>query len=146
VGARDWDSAYAMIAPASKIEKADLVRDVSGTNSSLRTISTLQQVEAKQVSGDDSAAQVRTNLKWSTAVGALSELRDLKLVKDGSDWRILWPASTAASAKIQTVQTPYLRWDVVQRASESREEFGAQNVEVPRMRIISMNALSATAT
>src|SRR3954463_5760734 len=71
VGAHDWDGAYAMVAPASKIEKADFVRDVNGTNSSLKTISTLQQVEAKLLKSEDSSAEVRANLRWSTAVGAL---------------------------------------------------------------------------
>jgi len=89
--------------------------------------------------GDD-RAKVRAQIAWSTAVGAQKEERDLAVVKHDGDWRIVWPKPIENDTTIRTAKTDYLRWDVVARG-DAKEDWGAQNVEPPRMRIISMNAI-----
>jgi hypothetical protein len=88
----------------------------------------------------DGRAKVRAQIAWSTAVGAQKEERDLAVVKHDGDWRIVWPKPIENDTTIRTAKTDYLRWDVVARG-DAKEDWGAQNVEPPRMRIISMNAI-----
>lgn len=137
---KKFDDAFAMVARESEIDKWAFVRDVGGNNGSLKTVSELQKADTKVIESSDNRAKVRTKLQWSTAVGAQTEERDFQLVKDGGDWRIVWPKPVEADTTIRTAKTDYLRWDVVARG-ETKDDWGAQNVEPPRMRIISMNAI-----
>jgi len=137
---QDWDQAYAMALPQNGLTKEQFIHDVHGSHGSLKSISALETADAKLLSDSGSEASVRANLQWSTAVGALREQRVLTLRNEDSHWRILWQAPKEETEAVRTVETPYLRWDIVQR-SEQRDEFGSQNVEAPRMRIISMNAI-----
>ena len=137
--AQDYDHAFAMISPDSGITLDTFRNDVSGSHGSLKTISTLESYDTKVMQQSGDAASVRALLKWSTAVGAIAETRDLNLKNSGGKWQLLWPAP-AQPEEVRTVKTDYLRWDIVQRG-DSRDDWGAQNVEPPRMRIVSMNAI-----
>jgi hypothetical protein len=137
---KNYDAAFAMVAPESDIDKWAFIRDVAGNNGSLKTVSELQSAETKVLQTSENRAKVRTKLVWSTAVGAQNEERDLDLVKDGGNWRVVWPRPLEADTTIRTAKTDYLRWDIVTRG-DSKDDWGAQNVEPPRMRIISMNAI-----
>src|SRR6185369_14139344 len=88
---KDYDAAYAMVSPASGVEKWAFIRDVAGNNGSLKTVSELQKAETKVLNNSGDRAQVRTRLQWATAVGAMNEDRDLELVKDSGQWRVMWP-------------------------------------------------------
>src|SRR5207248_2152299 len=90
IRAHDWDAAYAMLSHSSNIDKWAFIRDVQGTQDSLKTLSSLQSATSKVLQKTDSEAKLRAELQWSTAVGAISESRDLKVVKEGSGWRVLW--------------------------------------------------------
>ncbi|MGA8873957.1 MAG: hypothetical protein WB555_00420, partial [Candidatus Korobacteraceae bacterium] len=78
--------------------------------------------------------------EYATAVGAFYDTRDLKVVKEGDRWKVEWPVVKEAKVPPQVIQENYLRWDVVTRGST--DDWGAQNVEAPRVRIISMNAIA----
>lgn len=139
VRARDWDYAYTMVQPGPGVDKEAFVRDIAGNTGSLKTISSVQKVETKTLNDSGSEANVRADLQWSTAVGALHETRDFKLT-NSDGWKISWAAPQQQAADPKPVSTTYLRWDVVQSGSSSNE-WGVANAEPPRTRIISMNAV-----
>lgn len=136
---RDWRGAHQYVAPASNITHTELQRDVGGRDGSLRTYSSLSEVSTRVLRRDDSEAVVRADLRWSSAVGARHESRDLTVVREGRSWRVLWPVERVPSVPPQVIPVNYLRWDIIRRGPD--EDWGAQNVEAPRVRIISMNAV-----
>ena len=139
VKARNVKGAFSYVASASNIDQNGFNRDINGRDGSLRTYSSLQQAETRVLRQSDSEALVRANLKWSTAVGAIYDTRDLKVVKEGSHWKVLWPVEKQSNLPPQVIPVNYLRWDIIRRGPE--DDWGAQNVEAPRVRIISMNAV-----
>lgn len=142
VRAHDLDAAYALLASSSNVEKGAFIRDIGGTTDSLKTLSTLQTADTKVLQATDSDATVRSNLKWSTAVGAVNESRDLKIVKENGGWRVVWNIPPQAALQSSAIQTNFLRWDIVQpRGGDAGDDWGAQNIESPRMDIVSMNAI-----
>src|SRR3954452_3592281 len=136
---RDWKSAYELVSNKNTVDLQSFIREMSGSNGDLRTFSTLAKVTPKVLRESDNEAQVRTDLQWSTAVGAIYGTRDLKTVKDGKDWKIEWPAEQQAKVPPQVIPVNFLRWDIVSRGSD--DDWGAQNVDAPRVKIISMNAI-----
>lgn len=139
VKARDIPSAYAYVSPASKVDAETFARDINGRDGSLRTFSALQDVDTKVLQESGAEAVVRATTKWSTAVGPMYDTRDLKVVKEDGNWRVLWQSDRQPSLPPQVIPVNYLRWDVIRRGPE--DDWGAQNVEAPRVRIISMNAV-----
>jgi hypothetical protein len=136
---RDYKGAYTYVAPASNVDLSAFTRDLSGKDGSLRTYSTLAEFNTKVLNETDNEGTVRANLEWSTAVGAFYDTRDLKVVKDGGDWRVMWAIEKMPNLTPQVIPVNYLRWDIVRRGTE--DDWGAQNAESPRVRIISMNAI-----
>ncbi len=136
---QQFGSAYSYIANTSEISAGDFVGDLLGTNGSLRTTSNLQTVTTRLLSHDGNEAMVRAGLQWSTAVGAMYETRDLKTVREGSTWKVVWPVEKRPNVPPQVIPVTFLRWDVIQRGSD--DDWGAQNVEAPKVRIVSMNAV-----
>jgi hypothetical protein len=139
VRAHDYNGAYSYVAPTSNVDLPAFTRDLTGKDGSLRTYSSLAEINTKVLGEGDNEATVRANLEWATAVGPFYDTRDLKVVKEGSDWRVLWPVEKAPNLPPQVIPVNYLRWDIVRHGSE--DDWGAQNVEAPRVRIISMNAI-----
>src|SRR5690348_4274626 len=139
VKGRDWPGAYAFIAPASNIDQETLARDLGGKDGSLRTLSTLQEVNTRVLHENDNEALVRAATKWSTAVGAVSDARDLRVVKDNGEWKVVWPASKQQNLPPQVIPVNYLRWDIIHASGDS--DWGSQDVAAPNTRIISMNAV-----
>lgn len=139
VKAKDMNGAYEMVSARSNIDRPSFVRDVNGSNGSLKTFSSLWSVDTRVLRESDSEADVRADLTWSTAVGALKESRDVKVVNDEGKWKVLWQAPKEIAAPPQVIPVNYLRWDIIRRGSE--DDWGAQNVEAPRVRIVSMNAV-----
>ncbi len=135
----DWSGAFSYVAKASNTEQNSFQKDLSGRDGSLRTLSTLQKFETKVLKQNDSEASVRANIEWSTAVGASYDTKDLTVVKEGDSWKVMWPLAKVAKVPPQVIPVNYLRWDIVTRGSD--DDWGAQNVEAPRVRIISMNAI-----
>jgi len=136
---RNWTSAYSYVSPSSNTDQASLQRELGGKDGSLRTYSSLQDVQTKVLREDDGEAMVRANLQWSTAVGASNSSRDVKVIKEDGSWKVYWPAEKQQNLPPQVIPVNYLRWDIIRRGPE--EDWGAQNAEAPKLRIISMNAI-----
>jgi len=134
---RDWRRAYDFVAPASNIDQGAFYRDLNGKDASLRTYSSLQDFSTKVLRESNNEALVRAKLTWSTAVGAFYESRDLKVVQDGGSWRVLWTVEKQPNLPPQVIPVNYLRWDIIRRGTE--DDWGAQNAETPKVRILSMN-------
>jgi hypothetical protein len=139
VRGRDLNAAYRYVADAADVKESDFARGLLGSHGSLRTNSSLQKFATKVLSQNDDAAMVRADLQWSTAVGAVYESRDLKAIREGSTWKVEWPVEKRPNVPPQVIPVTFLRWDVIQRGAG--DDWGAQNVEAPRVRIVSMNAV-----
>lgn len=140
VKARDYKGAFAYVANSGDADEQAFARDLAGRDGSLRTYSSLEQADAKVLHASDSEALVRATMEYATAVGAFYDTRDLKVVKEGDRWKVEWPVLKESKVPPQVIQENYLRWDVVTRGSN--DDWGSQNVEAPRVRIISMNAIA----
>jgi hypothetical protein len=136
---RDFKSAYQYVSPSSNTDEQAFVRDMGGRDGSLRTYSNLQSVDTRILNQNDNAAMVRATTEWSTAVGAVYDTRDLKVVNDNGTWKVDWAVEKQTKVPPQVIPVNYLRWDIVTRGSD--DDWGAQNVEAPRVRIVSMNAI-----
>ncbi|HEU5452230.1 MAG TPA: hypothetical protein VFU76_09610 [Terriglobales bacterium] len=142
IAKRNWKTAYDHLANNNQFDLQEFINDVTGTYGSLRTYSSLEpspdDIRVLRSSGSD--ATVRANMKWATAVGAFFDTADLKLVKSGDEWKVNWPLRKEQPAPPQVIPVNYLRWDVIFRGSG--DDWGAQNVQSPRVRIVDMNAVS----
>jgi hypothetical protein len=136
---RDWRRAYEFVSPASNIDQGAFYRDLNGKDGSLRTYSSLQEFRSKVLRESEDEALVRAQLTWSTAVGAFYDTRDLKVVKEAGSWRVMWTIAKQPNLPPQVIPVNYLRWDIIRRGPE--EDWGAQNAEAPKVRILSMNPL-----
>jgi hypothetical protein len=134
---RDWRRAYEFISPSSNIDQGAFYRDLNGRDGSLRTYSSLQDFGTKVLKESENEGVVRASLRWSTAVGAFYDTRDLKVKKEGGSWKVLWAIEKQPNLPPQVIPVNYLRWDIIRRGPE--EDWGAQNVEAPKVRILSMN-------
>lgn len=139
VSAKNWNAAYRYVAPSSNVDENTFIGDLNGRWGSLRTFSSLQSVETRPLKKGDDQALVRANLTWSTAVGPIYESVDLKVAREGGDWKVVWQPEKTPNLPPQVIPVNYLRWDIVS-ASGGNDEWGAQNAEPPRVRILSMNA------
>src|SRR5579863_10556345 len=90
---RDWPKAQAQLANASQVDPSAFIYDLAGGDGSLRTYSTLETSEVSVLHQTADDALVRVKLNWSTAVGHISDTRDLKMIRDGNDWKVVWPDS-----------------------------------------------------
>ncbi len=136
---RDFKGAYNYVAASSNTDEQAFIKDLAGRDGSLRTYSNLQQVDTRILNQNDNQAMVRATVEWSTAVGAVYDTRDLKVVNESGKWKVEWPLAKQAKVPPQVIPVNYLRWDIVTRGAD--DDWGAQNVEAPRVRIISMNAV-----
>ncbi len=135
----DWKGAYSYVANAGSVSMDGFIRDLTGRNGSLRTYSQLDSADTRVLREAENEATVRTQLKYATAVGAWYDTRDLKVIKDEGTWKVEWPAEKEVNVPPQVIPVNYLRWDIVWRGQG--DDWGAQNVENPNCRILSMNAV-----
>ncbi len=133
----NWKGAYSYVAAASNVDATSFQRDLQGRNSSLKTYSQLESVNTRMLHENDNEALVRAELKYSTAVGAFYDTRDLKVVKDDGAWKVVWQGEKEVSVPPQVIPVNYLRWDIIYRGAG--DDWGSQNVENPHVRILSMN-------
>lgn len=139
VKARDWNSAYSRLANSNTLEKQDFIHDLAGTNGSLRTYSSLQSFTVWPLHATDQEATMRLRMTWSSAIGPLDEVRDLRVQHLNDTWKVEWPKPNFAKVPPQVIPVNYLRWDVIGRAAG--DDWGVQNVDTPNVRITSMNAI-----
>jgi len=133
----DWKSAYSYIAPASNVDLQTFTKDLTGRDGSLKTYSTLESINTRTLHENENDAEVRTELKYSTAVGAFYDTRDVKVVKDNGQWKVMWVAEKNPTVPPQVIPVNYLRWDIIWRGAG--DDWGSQNVENPHVRILSMH-------
>ncbi len=60
--------------------------------------------------------------------------------RDGSVWRVVWPKPAFPTVPPQVVSVNYLRWEVIGR--NTSQNWGSQDVDSPKVRITSMNAIA----
>lgn len=136
---RDFRGAFNYVSRNSDTDQQSFARELTGRDGSLRTYSSLQKFDTKVLRENDNEALVRASLEWSTALGAFYDVRDLQVLKEGTSWRVVWPVAKQPRVPPQIIPVNYLRWDIITRGSD--DDWGAQNVEAPRVRITSMNAI-----
>src|SRR5215831_15708011 len=137
VRAHNWKGAHSYVAAGSNVDMSTFQRYLQGRNSSLRTYSQLEGVNTRVLHQGENESLVRAEMKYSTAVGAFYDTRDLKVVKEDGAWKVKWQSEKEASPPPQVIPVNYLRWDVIYRGAA--DDWGSQNVENPHVRILSMN-------
>jgi hypothetical protein len=138
---RNWRKAFGDVAAANGVDEQAMMQEWSGSNGSLRTFSSLEGFQLWPLHETDDDAQIRANLHWSTPVGPLEEVRDFHMTRDGKIWKVLFSKIEIPSTPAQVVPVTYLRWDLV--TGGARDSWGSHNVDAPRVRITSMNAVDS---
>jgi hypothetical protein len=133
----EYRRAMSLIANTDEVDQAALMRDLGGDYNSLRTYSSLESYETKPLQSGTDQATIEAKIKWSSVVGTLWDTRDLQVKNEQGRWLVVWPARKQAKVPPQVIPVNYLRWDVVYRGAD--EDWGAQDVDAPHVRIIAMN-------
>lgn len=138
---RNWRKAFGDVAAANGVDEQAMMQDWSGSNGSLRAFSNLEGFQLWPLHETSDDAQIRARLHWSTPVGAVEEVRDFRMNRDGDIWKVVFSRIEIPSTPAQVVPVNYLRWDLV--TGGENDSWGAHNVDAPRVRIISMNAVDS---
>jgi len=138
---RNWRKAFGDVAQANGVEEQAMMQEWSGSNGSLRTCSNLEGFQLWPLHETNDDAQIRARLHWSTPVGPLEEVRDFRMTRDGNVWKVVFAKIEIPSTPAQVVPVNYLRWDLV--TGSGSDSWGSRNVDAPRVRIISMNAVDS---
>jgi len=139
IKAHNYDAAYARLANRGDVDKTVFTREFEGSYGSLLTYASLESVDVSPLHTGADESSVRVRLHYSTAVGPLDDVRDLKVQKSGNVWKVFWPVNNATKLPPQVIAVNYLRWDVIGRGAG--DEWGVQNADTPQVRILSMNAI-----
>src|SRR5690242_16130158 len=139
VQAKNWDRAYARLADQTDVEKNAFIRDLAGSNGSLRTYSSLEKFAVSPLHANNDDAVMRVRMTFSSAVGPMDDVRDLHVKHEGDAWKVVWPKPNFPKVPPQVIPVNYLRWDVIGRGPS--DDWGVQNVDNPNVRITSMNAI-----
>jgi hypothetical protein len=139
IQSHNFDAAYNRLANRNDVDKNTFIREFTGSYGSLLTIGALEGFDVAILHATDDQATARAKLHYTTGVGPLDDTRDLNVQRNGKTWRVVWPVDTRAKLAPQVIPVNYLRWDVVNRGPS--DDWGAQNVDSPQVRIVSMNAI-----
>lgn len=137
IRAQAWQKAYASLANKAKFTQAEFERDLTSYYPDLRTYATLSSFELEPLHASATDAEVRFKMHWSTVVGPITSMRDVHVVKTGNEWQVDWPFEKQTEVPPQVIPVNYLRWDVINRSSG--DDWGAQDVEAPHVRIVDMH-------
>jgi hypothetical protein len=135
----EWPRAYSMLSNKGEFTEQEFVRDLTGSYPSLRTYATLDNFQVRPLHASSDEAQVELRLRWSTVVGTFLDTRNLQVVRNGDHWAPAWPIVKEQRVPPQVIPVTYLRWDVIYRGPE--DDWGAQDVEGPHVRIVDMHPL-----
>jgi hypothetical protein len=139
---RNWDSAFSSVERTNdSVNEQSFIQEWTGINGGLRTFSSLESYDARPLHATDSEAQMRVRLHWSTPVGPMEDVRDFHLVHRADKWKVVWDELPVPNVPSQVIPVNYLRWDLVQGGAG--EQWGANNVDAPHVRIVSMNAVDS---
>ena len=139
IGQRHYGSAYSNLANKGEFTEAEFVRDLNGTYVSLRSLATLDHFEVRPLHESADDAEMQLKMYWSTVVGTFTDTEKLHVIKNGDHWEAEWPLVKEPRVPPQVIPVNYLRWDVIYRGPE--DDWGAQDVESPHVRIVDMHPL-----
>lgn len=139
IGAHHWESAYGKLANRSEFTAGDFTRSLIGTYMSLRTYAIPNGFEVRPLHESDTEAEERLLLHWSSVVGTFTDTWDLHVIRVGDRWQAEWPIHREVRVPPQVIPVNYLRWDVIYRGPG--DDWGAQDVEAPHIRIVDMHPL-----
>jgi hypothetical protein len=139
IRAKAWEKAYDSLANKAQFTEPEFVHDLTGYYPSLLTYSTLDKFEVRPLHASDSEAEMQLTLHWATVVGSSTSTRELHVVKNGDIWAAEWPIVKEPTVPPQVIPVNYLRWDVIYRGPG--DDWGAQDVEAPHVRIVDMNTV-----
>jgi hypothetical protein len=134
---RAWHEAYVTFTNRAQFTEQDFVHDLTGFYPNLRTYAPVDTYEVHPLRASANEAVVQLKLHWSTVVGDSVSTRDLRVVKYGNRWEPEWPLQKEPELPPQVIPVNYLRWDVIYRGAG--DDWGAQDVEEPHVRIIDMH-------
>lgn len=140
ISARNWDSAYQLLGNKSEFTEPEFERDLVGSYPSLRSHATIAGYNLHFLHASADEAEVKADLQWSTVVGTFQDVRNLRVLRDGNQWQVAWPLVKEQRLPPQVIPVNYLRWDVIYRGPE--DDWGAQDVESPHVRIVDMNPVA----
>jgi hypothetical protein len=143
MGRQDWEKAYSSLANKSEFSETEFVRDLTGNYASLRTYATLDSSDLRPLHASADEAKIQLKLRWSTVVGTFSDTRTLQVVRSDDHWAVSWPIVKEPRVPPQVIPVNYLRWDVIYRGPA--DDWGAQDVEAPHVRIIDMHPVDRSA-
>ena len=132
-----WHEAYDSLANKAQFAEPDFVHDLTGSYPSLLTYATLDHFDVLPEHASANEAEIELKLYWSTVVGPTVATRDLHIVRNGSRWEPEWPIVKEPAVPPQVIPVNYLRWDVIYRGPG--DDWGAQDVEAPHVRIVDMH-------
>jgi hypothetical protein len=139
---RNWRKAFGDVAQSNGVDEQAMMQEWSGSNGSLRTFSNLEGFQLWPLHATNDDAQIRARMRWSTPVGPVEEVRDFRMQRDGDIWKVVYSKIEIPSTPAQVIPVTYLRWDLV--TGGGSDSWGSHNVDAPRVRIISMNAVDST--
>jgi hypothetical protein len=137
IKAHAWGRAYDSLENKAEFSEQEFEHDLTGYYPSLRTYATLDHYAVRPLRASDHDADVRLDMYWSTVVGISSSSRDLHVVRNGDRWQVAWPVVKKPDVPPQVIPVNYLRWDVIYPGPG--DDWGAQSVEAPHVRIIDMH-------
>jgi hypothetical protein len=137
---RDYNKAYSSLANKAEFTQDQFLHDLSGHALSLRTYATLDSFQVQPLHENSDTADVAMKLRWSTVVGTFVDTRNLHVVKTAGRWAVEWPIVQEQHVPPQVIAVNYLRWDVI--SSGSGDDWGAQDVEAPHVRIVDMHPVN----
>lgn len=139
IQAQDWNKAYATLANNAQFTEPEFVHDLTGYYPSLRTYATVDSFDVQPMHASADAADIQLKLNWSTVVGTSTSIREVHVIRNGDRWEPEWPLVREAAVPPQVIPVNYLRWDVIYRGPG--DDWGAQDVEAPHVRIVDMHPL-----
>jgi len=137
IGRRAWERAYSSLVNKSEFTELEFVRDLTGTYPSLRMYATLDSFDVRPLHSSSEEAQVQLKMRWSSVVGVFLDTRNLRVLRTGNCWEVMWPIVKEPRVPPQVIPVTYLRWDVIYRGPE--DDWGSQDVEAPHVRIVDMH-------
>ncbi len=138
-----WQKAYDSLANKAQFTEAEFQHDLTGYYPSLREYATLDKFDVRPLHATPDDAQMRMQLYWATVVGTAVTTRELHVVRNGDRWQVEWPIVPRPNVPPQVIPVNYLRWDVIYRGAG--DDWGAQDVEAPHVRIIDMHPVQRAA-
>ncbi len=137
IRSRDFQKAYNSLANKAEFTQAEFIHDLTGHYPNLLTYSAISHFDMQPLHATEDDADYRLRLHWATVVGDEVTARDVHLVRNSGNWQVQWPIAKEPALPPQVIPVNYLRWDVIYPGAG--DDWGAQDVEAPHVRIIDMH-------